>query len=289
MLTYESCPRFLDVLALRQLRHRRSSLPSILEDSRTAFKESLREQEKIPSRNGDKESSGSRHPPDTVHPSRLSSSSHKRPGLKPTLSSPDVGRSSQVTPSPKVHESSLHASTPISHEHRRRRISLPNGLEAAVKSPSHALWLPHHGEEHSNEHSAPRPTRHSSHLPTPHTNGHGSNDVSHRHSTSNGHSHHRSASHSHAVHTPRHYEAPLPPHAHEQPHLRGSSHAAPPPVTFTSQQSAAGRPLSQLTTSTHRSSRSSPPEKRTSPLILPEPPMPSPAPSTKHIEPQTPK
>ena len=269
-----------DALALRQLRHRRSSLPSILEDTRTAFRESLREHEKNPSRSSDKDSSTSRHLPDTFHPSSSSSSSHRRPALKPTLSTPNVGR---PTPSPRAPEQSLHAPTPISHEHRRRRISLPDGLEAAVKSPSHALWLPHHADD-SSEHSTRRSSRHSTHLATPsapHTNGHSrsSHSVS---QPSNGHSHSRSASHSHA--TPHHHDATqLPPHAREQPHLRGSSHSAAPPVTFTSQQHPSARPLSQLTTSTHRSSKSSPSEKKTSPL--PTPPMAT----AKEMEPQTPK
>jgi hypothetical protein len=289
MLTYMSRPRFVDVLALRQLRHRRSSLPSILEDSRALFKESLREQEKKLGRSSDKDSSSSRHPPDTFHPSALShssSSSHRRPALKSALSTPDVGRVPQVAPPPKPVDPHLHASTPISREHRRRRISLPNGLEAAVKSSSHALWLPHHTEAYSNEH------------PTSHTNGHSSSHprsstgALQPHSTTNG-QHARPTSHSHSIpQTPRHYNAAqLPSDVHEQPQLWEASYSAPPPVTFTKQQPSINtRPVSQLTTSTHRSSKSSPPEKKSSPLPSPVPAMLTQTPHVKQAnEPQTPK
>ncbi|GAB1517357.1 hypothetical protein RhiTH_000403 [Rhizoctonia solani] len=297
-------------MLVQQLRHRRSSLPAILEDTRAIFRESVREKDKKESRSSDKDSSSSRHAPDTFHPSH-SSSPPRRPPLKSTLSTPDVGKASQLVPSPKVVDPPLHAPTPISHEHRRRRTSLPNGLEAALKTSSHALWLPHHTEGHSHEHS-------SSHGKDHHDKDHSvkqvdgrsvshsknSSSASHSRPSTNSHSRSRtSTSHSHASQTPRHYDTvQLPPHVHEQPHLRGGSASAPPPVTFLNPQqqpSGVGRPISQITTSSHitaashksshskssrsSSSKSSPPEKIT-------PPLPSPVPSTKpSIEPQTPK
>ncbi|CAE6462871.1 unnamed protein product [Rhizoctonia solani] len=286
---------------VQQLRHRRSSLPSILEDTRALFRESVREGDKKESRSSGKDSSSSRHAPDTFHPSVHSPSSHRRPPLKPTLSTPDVGR---AAPSPKVVDPPLHAPTPISHEHRRRRTSLPNGLEAALKASSHALWLPHHGEDHSPEHASSHTKEHS-HSGVQ-SNGHStshsrsSNSVPHARPATTSHSHARaSSSRSHTSQTPHHYDTQLPPHAHEQPHLRGPSSLAPPPVTFLNQQpTPKTRPISQITTSSHittashksshsksskSSSKSSPPEKVT-------PPLPSPVPSTKpSIEPQTPK
>ncbi|CAE6427109.1 unnamed protein product [Rhizoctonia solani] len=282
-----------DVL-VQQLRHRRSSLPAILEDTRALFRESLRENKKE-SRSSDKDSSSSRRVPDTFHPS---AHSRKRPSLKPTLSTPDVGRSSQIVPSPKVADPPLHAPTPISHEHRRRRTSLPNGLEAALKASSHALWLPHHTEEHSREHSSSHGKEESSQA-----NGHStshSKSSNASHSRPSTHSHARTSSNrSHAPHpqTPRHYDSAQLPHLHEQPQLRNGSASAPPPVTFLGQQQST-RPISQITTSSHitaashksshskssKSSKSSPPSEKVTP------PLPSPVPSTKpSIEPHTPK
>ncbi|CEL52139.1 hypothetical protein RSOLAG1IB_00677 [Rhizoctonia solani AG-1 IB] len=300
-------PQHQSHVLVQQLRHRRSSLPAILEDTRALFREGLREKDKKESRSSDKDSSSSRHAPDTFHPSH-SSSSPRRPPLKSTLSTPDVGRASQIVPSPKVVDPPLHAPTPISHEHRRRRTSLPNGLEAALKAPSHALWLPHHTEEHSHEHSS-HGKDHSVVQANVHSSSHSrsSNSVSHSRPSTNSHSRARASTTHSQSQTPRHYDnAQLPPHAHEQPHLRGGSASAPPPVTFLSppQPSGSGRPVSQITTSSHitvashksshskssrstssksSSSKSSPPEKIT-------PPLPSPVPSTKpSIEPQTPK
>ncbi|EUC67323.1 hypothetical protein RSOL_501460 [Rhizoctonia solani AG-3 Rhs1AP] len=276
---------------VQELRHRRSSLPAILEDTRALFRESLRENKKE-SRSSDKDSSSSRRAPDTFHPS---AHSRKRPSLKPTLSTPDVGRSSQ---SPKVADPPLHAPTPISHESRRRRTSLPNGLEAALKASSHALWLPHHTEEHSREHSSSHGKEESSQA-NGHSTSHSKGSNSASHSRPSTHSHARTSSNrSHASHsqTPRHHDNAQLPHLHEQPQLRNGSASAPPPVTFLNQPQST-RPISQITTSSHvtaashksshskssKSSRSSPPEKVT-------PPLPSPVPSTKpSIEPHTPK
>ncbi|KAG8762890.1 hypothetical protein FRC11_007293 [Ceratobasidium sp. 423] len=295
----------LNVL-VQQLRHRRSSLPTILEDTRAIFRESLRENDKKESRSNDKGSSSSRRAPDTFHPSAHSSPSHKRPSLKSTLSTPDVGRSSQVAPSPKVVDPPLHAPTPVSHEHRRRRTSLPNGLEAALKAPSHALWLPHHTGEHAPEHSSSHGKEQSSHSvaqASGHSTSHprSSNSVSHSRPSTNSHSRARTSStRSHASQTPHHHDhAQLPPHAREQPHLRGGSASMPPPVTFLDQHpTPLARPISQITTSSyvtdvsHKSSHSK--SSRSSPKSYPPekitPPLPSPAPSTKpSIEPQTPK
>ncbi|QRW27120.1 hypothetical protein RhiXN_01715 [Rhizoctonia solani] len=261
-------------MLVQQLRHRRSSLPAILEDTRAIFRESVREKDKKESRSSDKDSSSSRHAPDTFHPSH-SSSPPRRPPLKSTLSTPDVGKASQLVPSPK---------------HRRRRTSLPNGLEAALKASSHALWLPHHTEGHSHEHS-------SSHGKDHHDKDHSVKQVdgrsvshsknsssgSHSRPSTNSHSRSRtSTSHSHASQTPRHYDTvQLPPHVHEQPHLRGGA------SYFSNHNFVAHyRRLPQIIyskSSRSSSSKSSPPEKIT-------PPLPSPVPSTKpSIEPQTPK
>ncbi|KAF8759119.1 hypothetical protein RHS01_02891 [Rhizoctonia solani] len=274
-------------MLVQQLRHRRSSLPAILEDTRAIFRESVREKDKKESRSSDKDSSSSRHAPDTFHPSH-SSSPPRRPPLKSTLSTPDVGKASQLVPN-----------VPSKR---------PRGC---TEASSHALWLPHHTEGHSHEHS-------SSHGKDHHDKDHSvkqvdgrsvshsknSSSASHSRPSTNSHSRSRtSTSHSHASQTPRHYDTvQLPPHVHEQPHLRGGSASAPPPVTFLNPQqqpSGVGRPISQITTSSHitaashksshskssrsSSSKSSPPEKIT-------PPLPSPVPSTKpSIEPQTPK
>lgn len=279
----------LDVLSLRQLAHRRSSLPGILEDSRARFRESLREEEKS---RGDKDASSSRASSGSNHPSvqpPSSSSSHKRPPLKATLSSPAVGRASQPSSShsPNPPQTPAHTPTPISNEHRKRRISLPDGLEAAVKSSSHALWLPHHAEQHSGD----RGSQVNGESHSTHSNGHPSprpKSSSTSQSHANGHSQHSRPSD--YPQTPRRYEAALP-HAREQPQLRGSGLPPPPQVSFLSQQpSPPARPLSQMTTSTHRSTRSSPPEKRSSPLPLPAPPAASPAPPAQRpTEPPTPK
>ncbi|CAE7202349.1 unnamed protein product [Rhizoctonia solani] len=283
---------FLDVL-VQQLRHRRSSLPAILEDTRALFREGLRENEKKESRSSDKDSSSSRRAPDTFHPS---SSSRKRPMLKPTLSTPDVGRS-QVVPSPKVVDPPLHAPTPITHESRRRRTSLPNGLEAALKASSHALWLPHLTEEHSSSHGQVESSQANGH-----TTSHSRSSKGSHSRPSTGHSHPRTSStRSHTSHsqTPHHHDnIQLLPHAHEQPHLRGGSASAPPPVTFLNPQQSTpmNRPLSQITTASHATiashksshSRSSKSSRSSSEKITP--PLPSPVPSVKpSIEPTTPK
>ncbi|QRV86484.1 hypothetical protein RhiJN_14502 [Ceratobasidium sp. AG-Ba] len=285
----------------RELRHRRSSLPGILEDTRILFKESLREQEK-------------KQEETRASSSSSSSSSRRRPQLKSAASSPNVGRGSQDSHPPKLVQAQapVHAPTPISSEHRKRRTSLPNGLEAAVKSPSHALWLPHPNDQQESDHPTPNVNDHS----PPHPNGFPSPHLSiSSQSQASGHSRqrsserlpHHSASYVQPIpQTPRRYEpSQLPPHLHEQPNLHGRGLAPPPPVTFMNQvASPTPRPVSQITTSTQRSSKSSksskssPPEKRPSPLALPAPPLASPnppaklspTPSTKQInEPATPR
>ncbi|KAG9101446.1 hypothetical protein FS749_006950 [Ceratobasidium sp. UAMH 11750] len=253
------------------LRHRRSSLPGILEDTRTIFRESLHEQDKKPDGTSAPLSSGQ---------ISSSSSSRRRPALKAALSSPSVGRAPQNGHLSKQAQIQVRAPTPISIEHRKRRSSLPDGLEVAVKSSSHALWLPHPGNQQkdrpaqgANSHSPPRSnTAPPLLLPAPHASGHS----------------HHSNGHGHSIpQTPRRHEpSQLPPHLHEQPNLRGRGLAPPPPITFTSQQSS--RPVSQLSTSTLRSSKSSPPEKQ--PPLLLGPPTASPMPPAKPMsEPATPR